>query len=118
VLRRREEATVPVPAGQEALEWRDRALAALDGADPRKALELARRGLAVLGETGPGDGLDEAALLIAVAEIEERLDQFEAAGESVDAAIGLLRSLVTSAAAGRRWPGSSWRPWSSQWASA
>ena len=82
--------TVPVSAGQEALEWRDRALAALDEADPQKALELARRGLAVLGETGPHDGLDEAALLIAVAEIEERLDQFEAAGESIDAAIELL----------------------------
>lgn len=84
------EVTVPVSAGEEALDWRDRALAALDEANPQDALELARRGLAVLRETGPRDGLDEAALLIAVAEIEERLDQFDAAGESAAAAIGLL----------------------------
>jgi tetratricopeptide (TPR) repeat protein len=44
----------------------------------------------VLAEAGLGGGLDEAALLIATAEIEERLDRFAAAGESIGAAIKLL----------------------------
>jgi tetratricopeptide (TPR) repeat protein len=79
-----------VSAGQEALEKRDRALAALDEGDPQKASELAQAGLAVLAAAGQGGGLDEAALLIAIAEIEERLDRFAAAGESLGTAIRLL----------------------------
>jgi tetratricopeptide (TPR) repeat protein len=44
----------------------------------------------VLAEAELGGGLDEAALLIAVAEVQERLDRLAAAGESIGVAIGLL----------------------------
>ena len=77
-------------AAEAALGLRDRALAALDAGDPGTALALAREGLAVLAEAGAGGGPDEAAVLVAVAEIEEALDRFGAAAASIAAAVALL----------------------------
>jgi tetratricopeptide (TPR) repeat protein len=77
-------------AAQAALGLRDRALAALDGADPRAALALADEGLAVLAGAGLRGGPDEAAVLVARAEIEEALGRFGAARATAAAAITLL----------------------------
>src|SRR5262245_24537199 len=78
------------PAAEVALGLRDQALAALDGGDLREALALARCGLSALAGAGPGGGPDEAAVLVAVAEIEEALDQFSDAAVTIGAAIALL----------------------------
>jgi tetratricopeptide (TPR) repeat protein len=76
--------------GVAALDLRDRALAALDGGDPREALTLVRRGRTVLAGARLGGGPDEAALLVAQAEIEEALDRFGDAAATARAAIALL----------------------------
>ena len=82
--------TADHPAAGVALGLRDQALAALDGADPAAALALARRALSVLAGAGLGGGPDEAAVLVAVAEIEEVLDRFGDATVTIGTAIGLL----------------------------
>ena len=78
------------PAADVALGLRDRALTALDSGDPAAALSLARDGLEVLAEAGLGGGPDEAAVLVARAEIEEALDRFGDAAATAGAAIALL----------------------------
>ncbi len=60
---------------EEALARRDRALAALDEGDLPAALIAAGRGLAVLETAGLCGGPDEAALLVALAEIQEAAGQ-------------------------------------------
>ena len=77
-------------AAGEALSLRDQALAALDAGDPSGALGIARQGLAVLQAAGLRGGADEAALLIALAEIEEALGCFGDAGVTIAAAIVTL----------------------------
>jgi tetratricopeptide (TPR) repeat protein len=76
-------------AGETAIGFRDRALAALDEGDPAGALDLAREGLSVLAGAGLA-GPDEAALRLAAAEIEEVLGDFDAAGTSAARAVELL----------------------------
>jgi len=78
------------PAAGAALGLRDRALAALDAGDPAAALALARRALTVLAGAGLDGGPDQAAVLVAVAEIEEALDRFADAAATIAAAITLL----------------------------
>ena len=77
-------------AAEAALGLRDQALAALDGGDPQAALALARGALAALAGAGLRGGPDEAAVLVALAEIEEALDRFAAATTSIAAAAALL----------------------------
>jgi tetratricopeptide (TPR) repeat protein len=77
-------------ANDEALSLRDQALALLDGGDPSAALDTARQGLAVLAAGGLRGGPDEAALLVALAEIDEGLDRFGDAKVTITAAIGIL----------------------------
>src|SRR6266702_411548 len=87
-----------VVAGQcpaeEALAMRDQALAALDGGGPRAALAIARAGLAALQVAGLGGGPDAAALLVALAEIEESADPFDDADVTIAAAIAILEDIV------------------------
>jgi len=82
-----------VPAAEaataQALNLRDQALAALDRGDARTALATAQSGLVALRCAGLG-GLDEAALLIAVAEIEEARGRLDAARVTIAAAITIL----------------------------
>jgi len=78
------------PAAVAALGLRDQALAALDAGDPVPALALARDGLAVLAAAGLDGGPDQAAVLTAVAEIEEALGRLADATATIGAAIGLL----------------------------
>jgi tetratricopeptide (TPR) repeat protein len=73
-----------------ALGLRDDALIALDGGGPAAALTLAHKGLAALAAGGLVGGPDEAALLVAVAEIEETLGRFADAAASVATAVALL----------------------------
>jgi tetratricopeptide (TPR) repeat protein len=73
-----------------ALGLRDQALAALDAGDPQAALGVAGQGLAVLEEAGLRGGADEAALLVALAEIEEALGRFGDARGTIAAAVALL----------------------------
>jgi len=77
-------------AAEKALALRDQALAALDGGDPRAALAIAGDGLAALEAAGLGGGADAAALFVALAEIEESLDQFGDAAVTITAAIAIL----------------------------
>ena len=77
-------------AAEEALALRDAALAALDGGDLATALAAAWRGLAVLEAAGLTGGLDQAAVLVALAEIEEAADRPVAARATAAMAIGLL----------------------------
>jgi tetratricopeptide (TPR) repeat protein len=77
-------------AAEAALGLRDEALAALDAGDLRAALALARDALTALAGAGLDGGPDRAAVLVAVAEIEEALDAFADAAATVAAAIGLL----------------------------
>jgi tetratricopeptide (TPR) repeat protein len=77
-------------AADAALELRDQALAALDGGDPLAALVLTGDALAGLAAAGLADGPDEAAILVARAEIEEALDRLEAAAATAATAITLL----------------------------
>ena len=79
-------------AAREALAWRDQALEALDAGDPGAALAMASGGLATLEAAGLGDGLEAAAVLLALAEIQEGLDQFPAAAATITRAITLLRN--------------------------
>src|SRR5260370_30277975 len=81
-------------AAGEALALRDEALAALDRGDPPAALALAARGLAVLAAAGLGGGPDQAALLVAVAEIQEALGAVGQAGVTIAAAIAILDRVV------------------------
>ncbi len=74
----------------EALDLRDQALAALDQGDPPTALGIVRQGLAVLQAAGLPGGADEAALLVALAEIEEALGRFGDARVTAAAAVALL----------------------------
>jgi len=77
-------------AADATLEIRDQALAALDGGDPRAALVLTGDALTTLAAAGLSGGPDEAAVLVARAEIEEALDRFEAAAATAAHAITLL----------------------------
>jgi tetratricopeptide (TPR) repeat protein len=86
----------PSAAGT-ALDLRDQALAALDGGDPQAALGLARDGLALLAGAGQDGGPDEAALLVALAEIEESLGRFGDAADTIATAITLLGGDIASA---------------------
>jgi len=81
-------------AAGEALVLRDQALAALDRGDPPAALALAGRGLAVLEAAGLGGGPDQAALLVAAAEIQEALGAVGEAGVTIAAAIAILDRVV------------------------
>ena len=81
-------------AAEKALGLRDQALAALDGGDPPAALPLAARGLATLEAAGLGGGPDAAALLVAVAEIEECLGRFGDAAVTIAAAITILGDAI------------------------
>jgi tetratricopeptide (TPR) repeat protein len=85
---------VPTRRDQElagsALSLRDQALAALDGGEPRVALALAEEALAALKAVHLLGGPDEAAVLVARAEIEEALDRFAAARTTIARAIALL----------------------------
>ncbi len=72
-----------------AFGFRDEALAAVDAGDPVAALDLVRQGLAVLAAAGLR-GLDEAALRLALAEIEESLGEFPASEAAARAAVDLL----------------------------
>ena len=82
-------------AADAVLTLRDRALAALDEGDPSRALDLAAQGLAALDAAGLRGGLDEAAVLIARAEIEEALDRFGDAEVTIAGAIAILTGAVT-----------------------
>jgi tetratricopeptide (TPR) repeat protein len=77
-------------AAGEALCWRDQALAALDEGNPSRALSIAGQALGTLEAAGLRGGLDEAAVLVAVAEIEEALGRFADAGGTIGAAVGIL----------------------------
>src|SRR5229473_1178453 len=81
-------------AAGEALALRDQALAALDRGDPPAALAFAARGLVVLEAAGLGGGPDEAALLVAVAEIQEALGRFGDAGVTIATAIAILQDVA------------------------
>jgi tetratricopeptide (TPR) repeat protein len=87
-------AAIDDAAGQ-ALELRDRALAALDGGDPRAALALTGAALTGLEAAGLGSGPDAAAVLVARAEIEESLDRFGDAARTIAAAAAILDAVVT-----------------------
>jgi tetratricopeptide (TPR) repeat protein len=78
----------------EALSLRDQALAALDGGAPSAALGIARQGLAVLEAGGLRGGADEAALLVALAEIEEGLGRHGEARVTITAAVGMLQDVL------------------------
>ena len=77
-------------AVEEALARRDRALAALHKGDFPAALAAAGKGLAVLEVAGLCGGPDEAALLVALAEIQEGAGQVGEARVTVVAAIAIL----------------------------
>ena len=81
-------------AAREALARRDRALAALDAGDLPAALATLGKGLAVLEVAGLCDGPDEAALLVALAEIQEGAGQVCGARVTVVAAIAILEGAV------------------------
>jgi tetratricopeptide (TPR) repeat protein len=85
-----ESPVVPVHSAEIALSLRDQALAALDAGDPVAALAAAKKGLAVLAADERANTLDEAALLIALAEIEEELGQFAAARATAATAVAVL----------------------------
>src|SRR5229473_3970961 len=102
-------------AAGEALALRDQALAALDRGDPPAALAFAARGLVVLEAAGLGGGPDEAALLVAVAEIQEALGRFGDAGVTIATAIAIPRTwqamTMTACCCGAR-RRSGWLAWS------
>jgi tetratricopeptide (TPR) repeat protein len=77
-------------AAGEALCLRDQALAALDEGNPARALSIAGQALDALEAAGLRGGLDEVAVLVALAEIEEALGRFAGAGGTIAAAIGIL----------------------------
>ena len=81
-------------AAREALARRDRALAALDAGDLPAALATLGKGLAVLEVAGLCGGPDEAALLVALAEIQEGAGQVCEARVTVVAAIAILEGAV------------------------
>ena len=81
-------------AAEEALTLRDQALAALDEGDPQAARAIAVKGLAALEAAGLEDGPDAAAVLVAVAEIEQSLDRFGDAAVTIAAAITILDDVV------------------------
>jgi len=83
-------ATTAGTAADEALDWRDQALAALDEGHPTRALDLVARALCTLEAADLSGGLDEAAVLIAQAEVEEALDRFADARATTVAAIAIL----------------------------
>ena len=78
-----------------ALSLRDQALEMLDAGSPSRALDLSTQALTALEDGGLRGGLDEAAVLIARAEIEEALDQFGDARVTITAAIAILADAVT-----------------------
>ena len=82
-------------AADAALSLRDQALAALDAGSPSRALDLGTQALIALGIRGPRGGLDEAAVLIARAEIEEAPDPFGDARVTIIAATAILADSVT-----------------------
>jgi hypothetical protein len=74
----------------EALGRRDEALAALDNGDLPAALALAAEGLALLASAHLVAGLDEAAVLIARAEIEECAGHLDDAAATLSAAMEII----------------------------
>ncbi len=86
-------AAIDDAAGQ-ALDLRDRALAALDEGDPHAALAVTGDALAVLEAAGLSSGPDAAAVLVARAEIEESLNRFGDAAATIAAAAALLDPVV------------------------
>jgi tetratricopeptide (TPR) repeat protein len=76
--------------GARALGYRDAAVAALDDGDPDSALASARLALDLLASAGCRDGLDEAAVLVALAEIEESAGQVDDAWDTITRAVRLL----------------------------
>jgi tetratricopeptide (TPR) repeat protein len=89
-----EPALAACAATDEALRLRDQALAVLDEGDPSRALGLIRQGLAALVAGGLRGGLDESAVLIAQAEIEEALDCFDDARVTIATALVILQDAV------------------------
>jgi hypothetical protein len=81
-------------AVQEALTRRDRALAALDEGNFPAALAAAGKALAVLEVAGLCGGPHEAAVLVALAEIQEGAGQVGEARVTVVAAIAILERAV------------------------
>ncbi len=69
---------------------RDQALTTLDRGRPSAALGIARQGLATLDRARLCGGLDEAALLVAIAEIEAALGRFDDARGTIAAALAIL----------------------------
>jgi tetratricopeptide (TPR) repeat protein len=84
---------LPGPA-DKALDLRDKALAALDAGDETQARELAARALTALAEGGLRHGPDEAAILVALAEIEEAADRLDDARAAATAAVTILDESV------------------------
>ena len=91
-----EPATAPGAAADKALGLRDEALAALDEGNPQGALGLICQALAALESAGLRGGLDECAVLIAHAEIEEALDRFAEARGTIAAALTILPDAVAA----------------------
>jgi hypothetical protein len=85
-----ETAPAACAAACEALGLRDQALGALDEGDPSRALGLTGQGLATLKAAGLHGGLDESAVLVAHAEIEEALGCFDDARVTIATALAIL----------------------------
>jgi tetratricopeptide (TPR) repeat protein len=73
-----------------ALAHRDQALAELDRGDAERALAIASDALVLLETTGQGESLDSAALLVALAEIDESLGHFDVARVAAGRAAAIL----------------------------
>jgi tetratricopeptide (TPR) repeat protein len=88
------------PAADEALARRDEALGALDAGDLQAALSLIEQGLGLLRAAGLDGGLDEAALLIALAEIDECAGNLGSARSAAEAALVIVDGAITDGAIG------------------
>jgi tetratricopeptide (TPR) repeat protein len=90
-----EPAMTPSTAAGAALRLRDQALATLDAGNPSRALDLSTQALIALEAHGLRGGVGEAAVLIARAEIEEALGQFDDARVTIAAAAAILADSAT-----------------------
>jgi tetratricopeptide (TPR) repeat protein len=82
------------PTADEALARRDEALGALDAGDLQAALSLIEQGIGILRAAGLGGGLDEAALLIALAEIDECAGNLGSARSAAEAAVAIVDGAI------------------------